>query len=287
MTALIQTDRFHLKRSAPAYVVGAHVDVHGMTDRGRVRDRNEDQFLIADLERTLRIRETTLKLAPHHRALPGGQAKLLVVADGLGGHCAGDLASALAVDALVERVRADVPWVPATLGLDAPPDEALAPLRRAVAYCEARVRAAANRPERQRMATTLTVALLTKNMLEVAHAGDSRCYLLRRGSLVRVTRDHTLYQMLRDQGVQTEGNRHVLYNAIGADDRNVVTELHRVPLQRGDVVLLCSDGLTNQVDDDGIVARLRGSARSCCEALVAAANASGGNDNITVVVARL
>jgi protein phosphatase len=97
-----------------------------------------------------------------------------------------------------------------------------------------------------------------------------------------------VFEMLRAQGVQGAGYQHVLYNAVGADDRNVVTELHRVPLERGDVVLLCSDGLTLHLDDDEIVARLRlGSARTCCEALVSAANVAGGEDNITVIVARL
>jgi protein phosphatase len=290
MTA-IRTDRhFQPQRSSPAAyaVVGAHVDVHGMSDRGKVRERNEDQFLIADLDRTMRVRDTTLHLAPARRALAGGQAKLLVVADGLGGHRGGDVASALAVDAMVECVLDDIPWVAATPSPDVPPDEALAPFRRAVACCEARVRAAENGGPGRRMATTLTVGLLTGHVLEVAHAGDSRCYVLRRGTLTRITHDHTLFEMLRAQGVQAIGHRHVLYNAIGADDRNVTAELHRVPLERGDTVLLCSDGLTRHLDDDEIKSRLRtGSARACCQALVAAANEAGGEDNITVIVARL
>jgi protein phosphatase len=290
MTAISPSERTFLsvRPGAAAFgVVGPHVDVHGMSDRGRMRARNEDQFLIADLDRTLRVRDTSLSVTLPRRAMGGGQAKLLVVADGLGGHVAGDVASALAVDAMVECVRDDIPWVPVRPSSDAYPEEALAPFRRAVACCEARVRSVASGPGR-RMATTLTVALLTGDVLEVAHVGDSRCYLASGRALTRITNDHTVYEMLRAQGLEPSGTQHILYNALGADDRNVMTELHRVPLTRGDVVLLCSDGLTRHLDDDAIAARLRGgSARACCEALVAAANDAGGEDNITVIVARM
>jgi PPM family protein phosphatase len=274
--------------AAERAVVGPHVDVYGMSDRGRVRERNEDQFLIADLNRTMLVRDTTLSVPARRRAMAGGQAKLLVVADGVGEHQGGDMASALAVATLAGYVLEGIPWVPIPPCPDTLSGEVLDPFRRALACCEERVRAAGS-GRHPAPATTLTVALLTGDVLEVAHAGDSRCYLYRRGVLTSITHDHTVFAMLRDLGAEPVGYRHALYNAIGADDRNVVTELHRVPLEAGDAVLLCSDGLTRHLGDDEIAARLQlgASAQACCEALVVAANDAGGEDNITVLLARL
>jgi protein phosphatase len=137
------------------------------------------------------------------------------------------------------------------------------------------------------MATTLTMALLTGDTLEVAHVGHSRCYLHRQGRLNRVTRDHTMAELFAGQGVCSPSYVHMLYNAIGGDLPAVKPELHRMTLEPDDLILLCTDGLTRHLADEEIAALLGrgGGAATTCEALVAAANAAGGEDNVTVVLA--
>ncbi len=285
-------------RAATSTPDGAHMDVHGCTDRGRERARNEDQFLVADLNRTTIIRETSLTVSQARRWIPGPQGKLMVVADGLGGQSAGELASAIAVDVLTDHVTNDMPWVVAPrpgATADEADDVVAAHLRRAMARCDAHVRHIA---EKKGLAdghpgTTLTAALVLWPKLYVAHAGDSRAYLYRQGHLRRITKDHTIYEQMREHldvpfdAATVLPCKHVLFNAIGGDDDRVLVELHRMELATDDVLLLCTDGLTNHVSDDAIAAQLSlgNSAQSSCEALVEAANAAGGSDNITVVIA--
>jgi serine/threonine protein phosphatase PrpC len=284
--------------SAPYGTSAPHMDIHGCTDRGRHRERNEDQFLVADLNRTTVIRDTSLTVAPSRRWIPGPQGRLLVVADGLGGQGAGDLASAIAVDVLTAHVTNDMPWVVSPrpeATADEADDVVAAHLRRAMSRCDAHVRHIAEKKgfSDRHPGSTLTAALVLWPHLYVAHAGDSRAYLYRDRQLRRITRDHTLYEQMReasgpapDLQVATPW-KHMLFNAIGGEDGRVLVELHRLELERDDVFLLCTDGLTNHVSDEGIAAflELGGNAQSCCEALVEAANAAGGSDNITVVIA--
>jgi PPM family protein phosphatase len=131
--------------------------------------------------------------------------------------------------------------------------------------------------------------------LFIAHAGDSRCYVLSEGGLRQVTRDHTLAAELVRQGVVAPGSearhpyRRVLANLLGGSEPGVRAELHRLDLHPGDVLLLCSDGLTEMVPDDRIAVVLREEPdpRRACERLVAEANRHGGNDNITAIVAHV
>ncbi len=265
------------------------LDVHGLTDVGLVRERNEDQYLVADLFRQMVIRQSSLSVPSERRVLLGNPGSLIIVADGVGGHGAGDLASAVAVDAVADAVLRTTPWVfePA-FGAgeeqrDAQVGEAL---QQALARCEGQVHAVAERRGlvEQKMATTLTLGLVLWPRLYVAHVGDSRCYVQRKGELRRVTRDHTLGAQV---GAENGAFKHVLVNAVGGSDTKLLVEIHRVTLEPGDGILFCTDGLTNQVTDEDIATCLTqgDSARDCCETLVAAAKASGGNDNITAVVA--
>jgi protein phosphatase len=140
------------------------------------------------------------------------------------------------------------------------------------------------------MGTTLTLAYVAFPRLYVSHVGDSRCYLFRNNALSRLTTDHTLAEQLRQSGRPAGVSQwdHVLWNALGGGEAGVKPEIHRVILEPGDAILLSSDGLTKHVPDETIAALLgqMSDATTACRQLVDAANAGGGSDNVTVVVAR-
>ena len=266
----------------------------GLTDTGKERSENEDQFLVAALARALCVQQASVhEEEPVHYGDADGQ--LFVVADGVGGHVGGAQASALALGAIEDFLLHALKWLFALGGpeqggeLDVL-DELKAALRRADAsVCEA----AAHHPELKGMGTTLTLAYSHGAELFVAHVGDSRCYLFRAGGLHQLTQDHTLVGDLVRGGVLTAENaahhhwRHVITNVVGGTKPGVQAEVHKLRLLAGDVLLLCTDGLTEMVEDDRIAVIL-GSAhtpRAACEQLVALANQRGGVDNITVIVA--
>jgi serine/threonine protein phosphatase PrpC len=265
------------------------VQSHGMTDRGRVRPGNEDQFLVAGITRGLRVEQSSLP----HEGLRWGreEGRLFVVADGMGGHSGGKEASALAVAIIQDFLLGAVEWLCSGSDERVIAGQFQAALRRA----DARVCEEANRnPALHGMGTTVTVAYSAGDDLFVAHAGDSRCYLLRGGVIQQLTRDHTLVDQLVQNGViapdqaHTHQLRHVVTNVVGGGEPGVRAELRRVKLQPGDTMLLCTDGLTGPVSDQEIAAVLHASPdpKTCCEQLVQVANARGGADNVTVVVAR-
>jgi protein phosphatase len=150
------------------------------------------------------------------------------------------------------------------------------------------------RPELHGMGTTLTLAYCLGDTLFVAHVGDSRCYLLRRGLLYRLTRDHTLVAemvrrgLLQPEEAEHHGYRHIITNVVGGAGPGVQVEVHKLPLEAGDTLLLCSDGLTEMVSDQEVLSVLQAEAdpAGACARLVARANEEGGKDNVTVVVAR-
>jgi protein phosphatase len=152
---------------------------------------------------------------------------------------------------------------------------------------------AAEHPELHGMGTTLTLAYSLNDELFVAHVGDSRCYLCRHDHLYRLTHDHTLVEEMVERGALSAEEaahhrwRHVVTNAVGASSPEVKVEVHKVHLEDGDRVLLCSDGLTNMVSEKEIsqVLQAEDEPEQASRRLVAAANESGGRDNITVVVA--
>lgn len=268
------------------------IDCCGMTDRGRVRDVNEDQFLVGELKKSLCVYHTSLGLDDSDY-LGGTQGQLLLVADGLGGHASGERASTLAVDSLARFAVNAMHWC--TRLDDGDDHQVFAEWRKALKECDMAVHAEAERlPERRGMGTTLTMAYVAWPSAFVLHAGDSRCYLLRQGRLSRITSDHTLAQKMVDAGMipaERAGNSrfsHVLWNAIGGSDDGVSVEAHKLALELGDVLLLCTDGLTKELDEAEITQILNDShtAAESCEKLVASADEAGGQDNTTVVIAR-
>ncbi len=271
--------------------MGSKMDCHGLTDLGRVRPVNEDQFLIADLNRSMLIHQTSLSHEDHTRLFGGSQGQLLLVADGMGGHAGGQRASALAVETLARYVLNTMPWFFRLQEGDANIDDEL---RAALEKCQKRIEeAAAADPKRAQMGTTLTMAYLLWPTLYVVHAGDSRCYLLRGERLEQVTTDHTLAQQMVERGAlrpeEAEGSRwsHILYNCIGGGSHELNPDVYKATLHAGDSLLLCTDGLSKVISEAAIRDLLgrKLSAEETCRRLVALANAEGGPDNITVVVA--
>jgi protein phosphatase len=267
------------------------VRTHGLTHPGQVRPVNEDQFLVATLTKALQVQHTSL---PQSRVQYGDERSyLFVVADGMGGHQAGEQASALAVDLLERFVLNTFKWFFHLKGAEG--QNVLTEFHAALHQTDARIcKEAAEHPRLWGMGTTLTTAYSYGANLFVVHVGDSRCYLLRDGMLRQLTHDHTLVQeMVRRGHLKPEEAaahqwRHVITNVVGGTEPGVQPEVHKVGLQAGDVLLLCSDGLTEMVPDAQILAVLQAEAEPprACERLVALANEAGGRDNITVIVAR-
>ncbi len=269
------------------------MDCYGLTDRGRERETNEDQFLVADLSKSMLVHQTSLSHEDHTRLFGGSQGKLLLVADGMGGQAGGRQASALAVEGIANYVLNTMPWFFRLR--EGHEDDLSDELRAALEACQRRVEvAAAAQPERRRMGTTLTLAYLLWPRLFVVHAGDSRCYIRRGGRLHQVTRDHTVAQQLVERRVlgpeEAEESRwsHVLWNCVGGGTHELNPDVYKATLKLGDTLLLCSDGLTKVLPDEriGEVLGQGASAEATCRELVSLANAGGGPDNITVVVAR-
>lgn len=211
------------------------MDVAYRTEVGHVRSRNEDALL----------------------ARP--ERGVLAVADGLGGHAAGDVASMVAITSLDEA-----PLTAQSSEQD---------LRSAVAAAHQAVLAAAEEPGRAGMGTTLVLAVVGEGSARILHVGDSRAYLLHPdGPVEGLTRDHGMHGYLTQ--------------ALGLD-RDVEPDVTEVETPDGSRLLLCTDGLTNMVDDDALADLLgRGDAQQACDALVETALANGGIDNVTVVVVR-
>jgi protein phosphatase len=267
------------------------VQSFGLTDRGRVRPSNKDHFLIAELARTLWVRQTSLPQPPTHHGRNRGH--VFLVADGVGGHQAGEVASALSV-ASIEAFVLHVLHRFSNLRADDEPG-VVRDFQAALRQADDRItEEAARHADLAGMRTTLTLAFASGWKLFVLHAGDSRCYLFRGGKLRQLTADHTVAAELARTGVIPpeavvhHQYRHAVTQFLGRDGAGVQPDVQRVYLETGDAVLLCTDGLTDMLPDDRIAAVLAAERepRSACERLVAEANEQGGRDNITAVVAR-
>lgn len=243
------------------------------TDRGRQRSHNEDALLVVNLDRTERCEDSA-------QWTVGQRGVLLAVSDGLGGAKAGEVASEISVEAMFEELRRDRQ----AGDLDRM-------LKRAVARASGRVREAGRSKEREGMGATLTAALIEGSTAHVVQVGDSRGYLIRNGEIRQITHDQSYAQTLIDAGTITEeeAERSPLKNIVSqvmGQPEEVSAVLGRIALRAGDRLLLCSDGLSNAVDDSEI---LRGAAEAdvaaACARLIDAANEAGGPDNITVVLA--
>jgi protein phosphatase len=270
----------------------ARVDLAARTHQGHVRSSNEDNYLVVSFGRFLKTLQTSLPADQ----VPGQAEEVgyaLLVADGIGGNAGGEVASQLALSTLVSLVLHTPDWI-----ISNEPHETEQVMQRfadrfqriQTALC---ARGSAD-PSLAGMGTTMTLACSLGATVILGQIGDSRAYLCRSGQLWQLTRDHTLVQSMVDAGQLTAEQaarhpwRHALTRSLSSRGRDVSGDFQRAGLADGDQLLLCTDGLTDMVDEDAILAVLQGaaSADDACRALVAAALDRGGKDNVTVALAR-
>jgi serine/threonine protein phosphatase PrpC len=270
--------------TAPEMTAPVRVSLFAKTDLGKTRDHNEDCFIVADLS----TRETSL--LPHVRDhVVGPKGSLMMVADGMGGAAAGEVASDMATRVVYEHLTTK--WAE---------DEENTPQRFAYRLKEAVEQAnqkihtyAKEHPEVKGMGTTTTAVGVLGNHLYLTQVGDSRAYLVRQGTAIQLTKDQSLMQRLVDAGELTEEEaekserRNIILQALGPDPR-VRVDLTHQEIRRGDAVVLCSDGLSGQMKKDEIarVVSETPDLAAACSMLIDLANARGGPDNITVIIAR-
>lgn len=238
------------------------------TDVGMVRPENEDAIAIS----------TALQLA--------------ILADGMGGYNAGEVASSIAVatiqDSVEQYQRDNIYHHPD----DQPAVRRLCLMQAVRKANSAIIEAARREPEYRGMGTTVVLAWFQQDCVSIAHVGDSRAYVIRDGGIVQLTRDHSWLQEqieagnLRPVQAALAMNRNVITRAVGAEHQLTV-EVHEHTLQAGDIFLLCSDGLSDRLSAHqiaGIIAQENGDMDSACDALIQAANASGGQDNVSAIL---
>ena len=260
------------------------VSVFGKTDLGLTRDHNEDTFLVADLS------TGNANLQPDVRTHEvGPRGSLFMVADGMGGAAAGELASAMAAEVIYGHLSGT--W---TQDADVSAARFAYRMKEAVELANQRIYLyAREHPDVRGMGTTVTAAGVFGDELYLAQIGDSRGYLIRNGETFQLTRDQSLTQRLVDAGELTEEEaehserRNIILQALGPDPR-VKVDLSHQRLRRGDTLILCSDGLSGVVrrEEFAQMAEQSPDLPTLCSALIDLANERGGPDNVTVVAAR-
>jgi serine/threonine protein phosphatase PrpC len=247
------------------------INAAAATDVGLVRQNNEDNYYLDEA------------------------MGLFVVADGMGGHASGEVASKMTVDIIRDCFKGPGKDKPLQVGpyrkdLSAVTNRLASAIRLAnMAVYEA----STSHGELQGMGTTVAAAQIAGNRLSLAHIGDSRIYLIRAGNIEQLTDDHSVvYEQIKRELITKEDAvrsemRNILTRALGTTD-DVEVDLEEMSLASGDMLILCSDGLTGMVDDDAILAVATAGVdpAAVCKELIAMANANGGKDNITVVFAR-
>ena len=269
---------------APASRLPIAFEVQGLTDVGREREHNEDNFLVADLSRGQRGGPDSYGSS----VVLGDHGMLFAVCDGMGGAAAGEVASQMAVDVIHQHVVGGLPLERALTR-----DDIARRLVRSVEEAGFRIFEAARADRSRRgMGTTVTAAALGDETLFLAQVGDSRAYVLRDERLTQVTRDQSLVNQLIEAGQLTEEeaetfeHNNIILQALGTSD-HVQVDLTYAELRAGDRVMLCSDGLSGMIRNEEIRKILVAAATpaEASRVLIERANAAGGHDNITVVVA--
>ncbi len=230
---------------------------HGITDPGMVRPNNEDSLAY----------------------LETADGALFVVADGMGGHDAGEAASSIAAETVKRTVQAGCRRN----------EEPLILVERAIKEANTAVRREA-RHRGSNMGTTLAVVLVAGSTAYIANVGDSRTYWVEHGSLRQITADHSIVAQLVDSGrlttdeARNDPRSNLLYRSVGSDDQ-IVVDTYRFPLSKGGKLLVCSDGLWGEMRDDDLLSILsdEDGTEAICARLVQRANANGGRDNITAI----
>jgi len=245
------------------------IDAYGLSDVGKKRTRNEDSFLVSE------------------------DLQLFVVADGMGGHSGGEYASRLAVATMEEVLQSmnSDPEATVISGVNSEETEYGDRLKYAIEVAGQKIfDQAIYDPDLKGMGTTITTVMVDKQLAYVANVGDSRVYLLREDDIKQLTTDHSLVSEQMRAGLISEkdAKKHKLKNIITRSvgyQEEVEIDVTKVELKTGDKILLCSDGLTNMIEDKEIQNIINTSdIQSSCRALINKANEKGGDDNITVVL---
>jgi serine/threonine protein phosphatase PrpC len=260
-------------------------EIFGVTNVGLIRHDNQDAFLIANLETGDIATMSAPSLVSVHTA-----PFILVVADGVGGAASGALASSIATEEILRDLHRWWHKVPKRT-----PESVEAALKRGIDTANRAIfQKASESPEHHGMGTTTTLALVLDSEAYIGQVGDSRAYLVRKGTARQLTKDQSFVQRLIDAGRMTakeaaqSEHRNIILQALGPEEK-VVTDFYRVKLENDDYLILCSDGLSNQVSNDeiGRITRGIGHPEEICEGLVEEALHTGAPDNVTVVTARL
>jgi serine/threonine protein phosphatase PrpC len=260
------------------------VHVFGRTDVGRTREHNEDSFVVADLN----TMNATLQpeVRTHH---PGKMGSLFMVADGMGGAAAGEIASAMATEVVLQEL--DARWRHAA---EHDSETFARAIKAATETANARIhRYATEHPENRGMGTTATIAGLLADTLYLAQVGDSRAYLVRNGVAQQITKDQSLMQKLVEAGeltaeeAEVSERRNIILQALGPEPV-VKVDLTHQQVRRDDVLVICSDGLSGQIRTADIarVVEEEPDLVNVCKQLIDLANEAGGPDNITVIAVR-
>lgn len=257
--------------------ISAMIYAVGQTDTGRVRPANEDAFVIADLS----THPTTAPVGP--RLEVGSRGVLLAVSDGMGGAEAGEVASALVIESIQEH-----------LDDDCLASDLLDSVKCAVEQANRDVVVAAREAGHAGMGATLVAVVVHGGLAHIASVGDSRVYLIRNGEIRQITKDQSYVEMLVEAGMITREEaanspyRNVILQAMGHRPE-VTAALQRLSMRRGDVFLLCSDGLSNEVSDAEMfdIVKEGPSHDQAAARLVGLANERGGSDNITIIIAEV
>jgi len=267
----------------PAHTGHKKLAFFGLSDPGLKRDNNEDHFIVADLtRRTIAVNNNQLiPSLVHHNLGPNGT--LLAVADGLGGHDDGEIASHIAVEALVHTLF-EIEQEELSIA-----DKLSCAVQ---AAHESIGRYIGSVPGSRSMSSTLTAMHIGQNEMTIAQVGDSRAYLFSNGMLTQLTEDQTLVHMMLKKGLLTEEeaenhpDRNVILQALG-QGRSITPDVQSFPLYHGSCLLLCSDGLSSYVPHERIEAILKQETRGDvrCKLLLEAAYDAGGEDNVTVLLA--
>ena len=249
------------------------IHIVGSTDTGKVRRNNEDSI--------------------GYDSILG----LLVLADGMGGHLGGEVASTLSVDTIVQNVQQSLPSI-TTGQIDSNTGFSLESvcIQQAIEKANEIVyERSNNEPELRGMGTTIVVMLFYDNRFSLAHIGDSRCYRVRGKKMEQITKDHSLLQELIDRGfytpeeAKTSLNKNLVTKALGIDP-TITPDIQEELVMKNDIYLLCSDGLTDLVEDEYIsltIRRFSDNLEEAAKQLITKANQNGGKDNISVILCRI
>ncbi len=260
-------------------------EIFGSSNVGLIRHDNQDSFMIANLE-TGDIATMSAPTTVSVHTAPF----ILIVADGVGGAASGALASSIATETILSEMHRWWHKVPKRTV-----ESIEAALRRGIEVANKAIFQKANSsPEHHGMGTTTTLALVLDGEAFIAQVGDSRAYLVRKGTAKQITKDQSFVQRLIDAGRMTQKeaaqseHRNIILQALGPEEK-VVTDLYRCKLENEDFLVLCSDGLSNQVSSEDIARITRGAGKpeEICEALIEEAMHTGAPDNVTVITARL